>query len=357
MASKKVIDEGFDIAKNIANDVMNAIKGKTEDAVKAAPKKIVVAPKVVAVAKVNPAPKVKVAKSKIDLTQDTGTASPEEFRKTFKIGHPYKDTLDEENMPVKEWEDLYYSDEFNDGDLFYSKDGIPNSNDMIGLTKHIKKNGLIKPVRVDRNTMEVLDGHHRVIAASDAGKPIKYELVGKKAEVKPLEKTIADEVSDGMTAPKVEAKPVSDLVFKFEPKPGEVTGSDAIMHMGRIGRAVDPSRDAKKDLTQMNKFIKQINKGNKDKKLTPGFLGYNDYASLFNELEAYNIPREYTGKVANSLVKYFKNSGRKFDYNDSVSELKNLNQLKTKNQLETFISLLPEWNQSVEELVQTAKTL
>lgn len=391
MASKKVIDEGFDIAKNIANDVMNAIKGKTEDAVKVAPKKIVVAPKVVVapVAKVKPAPKVKVAKSKIDLTQDTGTVSPQEFKKTFKIGQPYKDTIGEENTPIKDWDTLSYSDDYWEGSLFGGKDGLPMGNNMEALINSIRKKGLVNPVKVDRNTMEVIDGHHRVMAADDAGKPIKYELVGDKPEVKPLEKTIADEVSVGMTKPKVEAKPTITKDWGYTTPMGEITTADYLKVENKLKNNM-PLSDVQKDtLDKYNKYINQL----REKK----FRVNNETIEILNSLQKRGVPSKYHVAIHNHARDYdpeFRNEianeyadvlkklkpterdayvnllgSRNEDFGvDSLDEnmlsaeelairTKELLSGLDKQQQETLITLLPEWNDTYASLKEAARDL
>lgn len=110
-----------------------------------------------------------------ELSKVTGNTvysiKPKRFLEEFSPGYPY--TRDK----AVSWDDVQDDDWFWEGPDISLSDGLPDSNDFEKLISSIEKTGILKPVVVSRDGT-VLDGHHRVIAASIADKPI-YFTIGK----------------------------------------------------------------------------------------------------------------------------------------------------------------------------------
>lgn len=75
----------------------------------------------------------------------------------------------------------------------------------------------------------------------------------------------------------------------------------------------------------------------------------------YGRLEKANVPREYTGKLANAILQ--RTSGITSVDNAVAKKLSTALEGMTNDQRETFLSLLPEWADSLDELVETARTL
>ena len=89
------------------------------------------------------------------------------------------------------------------------------------------------------------------------------------------------------------------------------------------------------------------------------YPAYNDAYNILNKftaLEQADIPRAWTGKVMNAIIK--KHGGK--TYVAAPKEAKTISDLMrpmTNAQRETFVKLYPEWEQSLEELAKAAKNL
>jgi len=105
-----------------------------------------------------------------ELGEDVLELDPKNFKKTFKVGDPYK------GDGISNWEDLYDSERYWEGPLI-SRPGDIDSADIIGMENSIKNLGIRVPVRVSRITGELLDGHHRVMLADQTGQKIPFRLV------------------------------------------------------------------------------------------------------------------------------------------------------------------------------------
>jgi len=191
-------------------------------------------------------------------------------------------------------------------------------------------------------------------------KPVT-EVLGMKAEpkVSPIKSAMDNKevvnlnpkkLSD-VISPVVKEDP-NNLVFKFEPKPGEVTGrqaENAIYGLRKEDKITDPN---------YAKFVSQIEKAKEKNKLDAS-SSISNYINMFSRFQDMNIPREYTGKLANGMSKYLNNIdiNSSMNYYDTMRELPLIKQLKTKNQIETFISLLPDWKNNISDLVDVAKLI
>ena len=114
----------------------------------------------------------------VDKTYADVTLDPRDFMKTYKVGHPYTQ---------KSWGGATNWDNLQDQEAFWeppdvSRVGAIDSGDMNSLTDDIEKRGITEPVIVDWKTKEVLNGHHRVIAASTVGAKIPVIFVNKPSE-------------------------------------------------------------------------------------------------------------------------------------------------------------------------------
>jgi hypothetical protein len=177
----------------------------------------------------------------------------------------------------------------------------------------------------------------------------------KRTRKFPYEKFMSiDETSNpvaDVVSPVVKEDP-NNLVFKFEPKPGEVTGrqaENAIYGLRKEDKITDPN---------YAKFVSQIEKAKEKNKLDAS-SSISNYINMFSRFQDMNIPREYTGKLANGMSKYLNNIdiNSSMNYYDTMRELPLIKQLKTKNQIETFISLLPDWKNNISDLVDVAKLI
>lgn len=94
---------------------------------------------------------------------------PKRFTSTYKVGWPYEE--------AKTWDELSELDDYWEGPLIRTDPDDIDASDITAMTADIEKRGIQTPVRVSRETGQVLDGHHRVMAARDTGRKIPFVLV------------------------------------------------------------------------------------------------------------------------------------------------------------------------------------
>ena len=111
----------------------------------------------------------------VNVNRADAEFKPTEFVKKFNVGYPYTQTS---WGGATNWDDLTDLDSFWEGSDV-TKPGVIDGSDMIKLEKDIKKRGVREPVLVDWNTKEVLNGHHRIVAARNVGATIPVVYVGK----------------------------------------------------------------------------------------------------------------------------------------------------------------------------------
>lgn len=81
--------------------------------------------------------------------------------------------------PVKDFTSLYNPSEYGSNwqevpghRLFWMRGGVEK---QTALEDSIKEEGMRDPITVNRYSMRVTDGHHRVIAALKHDKPVKFQ--------------------------------------------------------------------------------------------------------------------------------------------------------------------------------------
>lgn len=188
-------------------------------------------------------------------------------------------------------------------------------------------------------------------------------IIGKIA------KEIGEEVAEGLTkkaAPKVMPAVKKPLEWGFKGrKPTDINYEKNYYENKRQEISINNENKIKRG-SRRNKFIAQL----RDKYEEDGDYvtrTYWDTNRAFKELEDLGVPRELTGKVVgNNLgVSYLNRLAKKGTPAKSYTQkkqdwetgwLRYYNEL-TKSQKETFDSLSDEWNGTVNDLVDAAKSL
>lgn len=101
--------------------------------------------------------------------EDVYELDPKQFTSTYKVGWPYEE--------AKTWDELSELDDYWEGPLIRHDPDDIDASDIAAMTDDIQKRGIQTPVRVSRETGQILDGHHRVMAARDTGRKIPFVLV------------------------------------------------------------------------------------------------------------------------------------------------------------------------------------
>ena len=182
--------------------------------------------------------------------------------------------------------------------------------------------------------------------------------------VAPIAKKIGEEVVEGMAkskASKSVAKSVDDWGWKGG-KPGEITGGKFTDMM-----SVGPGRrDPVLIDVSLYKAGEQLGRFSPTRTLARGRT--QRMLEDFELLERADIPRKWTGKVMsafkdNSIVGAMKNAGMDVSGTTSRTRQRFADSLSsamrpmTNAQRETFLSLLPEWAGSIDDLAKAAKLL
>lgn len=102
-----------------------------------------------------------------DPRRQVGRLPADEFMSKFSPGYPYEKS--------KNWDDLMDNDDFWEGPDVVHQGETDWTSDISVLTNSVAKHGIKKPVRVGLNG-QVVDGHHRVYAARQTGKPVPYTV-------------------------------------------------------------------------------------------------------------------------------------------------------------------------------------
>jgi hypothetical protein len=83
-------------------------------------------------------------------------------------------------MPADRFAATHRPTEYDeDWDGMLSRETFSSSYDHPALVADLKANGMLEPVGVSRGGW-VEDGHHRVVAALDAGIPVRYTRVPRE---------------------------------------------------------------------------------------------------------------------------------------------------------------------------------
>lgn len=189
---------------------------------------------------------------------------------------------------------------------------------------------------------------------------------------------IAGEVAEGLTkkAAPVVAKTAKKVVKAVEDKaddwgwkggkPGEVTGTvyakalKAYQKTGNYDAYRDVASKAEEQLTAS--LRRKPNSpmarhfGTTIAEDLPAKYSATDVLHPIHALELADVPRAWTGKIANAIVQ---KHGRKA-YAAAPDQAKTISDLMrplTNAQRDTFVKLYPEWDGSLEDLARAAKTL
>lgn len=176
----------------------------------------------------------------------------------------------------------------------------------------------------------------------------------------PIAKKIGTEVAEGLV------KKVDDWGWRGG-KPGEVTGGDMVKAVRKYqkNKNYDEYREvASKAESQLTASLSRKpdspmakHYGTRIDENTPAskYTAY-DVLAPFRYLEQADIPREWTGKVMNALIK--KHGGSAYSIADMAGKtISDLMRPLTKSQRDTFVRLYPEWEGSLEDLARAARTL
>jgi hypothetical protein len=190
--------------------------------------------------------------------------------------------------------------------------------------------------------------------------------------VAPIAKKIGEEVVEGMAksaAPKAAAKTADDWGWKGG-KPGEITGSEYENARRSLtdlfGNTTKTNRAKLYKLNQ--KLLDQVSGSGLENRFMHSLAG--DFA----DLEQAGVPREWTGKVvkavgrplwevadtsgASLLGKTTQNARTPIVFSSDIARgISDAMRSMTNSQRETFLSLLPEWTGSLDDLAKAAKLL
>lgn len=169
---------------------------------------------------------------------------------------------------------------------------------------------------------------------------------------------IAGEVAEGLAkkaapvvsgAVKKATKAVDDWGWKGG-KPGEVTGS--------MFKSTDLRNDTDRVWTRASEQIRKATKSGKlpESNQTPD-VNVKKTMSGFAELEEADIPREWTARVLKSVNKRRNPAGGQLLVPYTPNAISKAMRPLTNEQRETFVSLYPEWEGSLEELARASKSL
>jgi len=142
-------------------------------------------------------------------------------------------------------------------------------------------------------------------------------------------------------------------------KPGEVTGGDYMRMRGTIGPDSAPASD---NLKLWRKMDAQIARAVKSGKL-PEIAGTPTWMRRFAEAEEADIPREWTARVVKAYSSISPFSQRELFKSVDKSPQPFLSQISealrpmTNDQRSTFLALLPEWTESLDDLAEAVRTL
>jgi hypothetical protein len=212
-----------------------------------------------------------------------------------------------------------------------------------------------------------------------------------------IAKNVGEEVAKGLeknVAPVVKkaAKSVVDTVegWGFEPKIGQMSSRDYLDSIDAYKKIVNDKnytykskgKDVKAIEEMQKPYVDHIVKA-MDRKIQKNGRGSNftveNVAKEFADLEDIGVPRKYTGKIFNytnsyseqmdiarilkklnpperDIYMHFLQQGPKNIY-DLGKYVKSYSSELTRPQQETFASMIPQWEGSLADLVEVAKTL
>jgi len=145
-------------------------------------------------------------------------------------------------------------------------------------------------------------------------------------------------------------------------KPGEITGNEYFRRTNSfysgMKAGVTPISKVKNSNEKTKNLLKKV-----EKQLSPAIQAgklKDDHPSrqmmAFQYLEGADIPRAWTGKVLNAMQKSKRPADR--DVNTvTARRISKAMRPMTNSQRDTFVSLYPEWEGSLEDLARAAKIL
>jgi len=190
---------------------------------------------------------------------------------------------------------------------------------------------------------------------------VSYVNIAKA--IAPIAKNIGDDVVRGMS----KADDVVDDWGWKGGKPGEVTAGELIKnHYGDVNAYQDFGNKILKSNSRLGDKARgmtfYMSNGTTKKPQPYEIASY--FVRLLSSLEKAGIPRKWTGKLAADIDEYryraFSRTGSEEDYysieNLPMTISKNMEPL-TNSQREKFVTLLPEYEGTLEELAKTVKLL